>query len=139
MQVVRQSRDEIKAHIFKLYVNLLRIKGLAHFEPKMETFKRAIFVDEKYVFEKGTLKMWVEFTDPTNCTAILTYSFGNFRALSGIIPPQTRNLGPNTPVMSIASPLGVYMSSTHMFKYILSSVCFRSSYDLCQSLCRING
>ena len=74
---LRQSRDEIKLHIFKLYVNLLRIKGLDRFEPKFETFKRAIFIDEKYVFEKGTLKMWVEFTDPTNCTSILTYSFGN--------------------------------------------------------------
>ena len=105
---IRQSRDEIKAHIFKLYVNILRLKGLAEYEPKMEAFKRAIFIDEKYVFEKGILKMWVEFTDPTNCTAILTYSFGNahFRALSGIIPPQTRTFGQNTPVMSTASQHG---------------------------------
>ena len=74
---IRQSREEIRAHIFKIYVNTLIFKGLAEYEPKMEAFKRAIFIDEKYVFEKGILKMWVEFIDPTNCTSILTYSFGN--------------------------------------------------------------
>ena len=74
---IRQSRDEIKAHIFKIYVNTLTLKGLAEYEPKYEAFKRAIFIDEKYVFEKGILKMWIEFTDPTNCTSILSYSFGN--------------------------------------------------------------
>ena len=74
---LRQSRDEIKEHIFGKYVNILIIKGLAQYEPKFEAFKRSIFLDEKYMFEKGVLKMWVEFTDPTNSTGILTYSFGN--------------------------------------------------------------
>ena len=72
-----QSRDEIRLHIFKLYVNTLQLKGLVQYEPTFEAFKRAIFLDEKYVWEKGTLKMWIEFTDPTNCMSILSYSFGN--------------------------------------------------------------
>ena len=58
-------------------MNTLIFKGLTEYEPKFEAFKRAIFIDEKYVFEKGILKMWIEFTDPTNCTSILSYSFGN--------------------------------------------------------------
>ena len=73
---VRQSREEIRVHLFKLYVNALKFKGLVQYEPSYEAFTRAIFLDEKYVWEKGTLKMWIEFTDPTNTVAILSYSFG---------------------------------------------------------------
>ena len=58
-------------------MNILRIKGLVQYIPKFEAFKRAIFLDKKYMFEKGLLKMWIEFTDPTNCTGILNYSYGN--------------------------------------------------------------
>ena len=71
------SREEIRVHLSKLYVNALIFKGLVQYESTYEAFKRAIFLDEKYIWEKGTLKMWIEFTDPTNCVSILSYSFGS--------------------------------------------------------------
>ena len=74
---IRQSRDEIRSHLYKLYVNSLKFNGLGKYEPSYEAFTRAIFLDEKYVWEKGTLKMWIEFTDPTNTVAVLSYSFGS--------------------------------------------------------------
>ena len=60
-----------------MYVNSLKFNGLGKNEPTYEAFTRAIFLDEKYVWEKGTLKMWIEFTDPTNTVAVLSYSFGS--------------------------------------------------------------
>ena len=86
---LRQSREEIRLHLFKLYVNALKFNGLGKYEPSYEAFTRAIFLDEKYVWEKGTLKMWIEFTDPTNTVAVLSYSFGSD-------PFRTLNLGKNT-------------------------------------------
>ena len=47
----------MKEHIFQKYVNTLNIKGLSHYVPKFEAFKRAIFLDKKYMFKKGLLKM----------------------------------------------------------------------------------
>ena len=67
----------MKQHIFKKYVNILTIKRLNQYIPTIQAFKRAIFLDDKYLFEKGKLKVWVEFTDPTNCTGLLAYTFGN--------------------------------------------------------------
>ena len=60
-----------------MYLSSLNANGLGQYEPSYEAFRRAIFIDEKYVFKKCTLKMWVEFTDPTNCRSIVAYSFGN--------------------------------------------------------------
>ena len=74
---LRESRDEMKEHIFQKYVNILNIKGLGQYIPKFEAFKRAIFLDDKYAFEKGVIKVWVEFTDPTNRNGLLLYTFGN--------------------------------------------------------------
>ena len=74
---LRESRDEMKRHIFNKYVNVLTINRLIEFVPTFLAFKRGIFLDEKYSFEKGKLKAWVEFTDPTNTTGLLVYTFGN--------------------------------------------------------------
>ena len=96
---LRQSRDEIRFHIFTIYVNTLHNKKLFQYEPSLEAFKRAIFLDEKYVWEKGTLKMWIEFTDPTNCVSILSYSFGSdpfsgFELTNSIPNPNFREKHP---------------------------------------------
>ena len=69
---LRQRREEIRFNIFTIYVNTLHNKKLFQYEPSLEAFKRAIFLDEKYVWEKGPLKMWIEFTDPTNSVSILS-------------------------------------------------------------------
>ena len=74
---IRQSRDEIRLQLFKLYMSSLNANGLGQYEPSFEAFKRGIFLDEKYFWDKGTLKMFVEFTDPTNTVAVLSYSFGS--------------------------------------------------------------
>ena len=63
--------------LFKLYMSSLNANGLGQYEPSFEAFKRGIFLDEKYFWDKGTLKMFVEFTDPTNTVAVLSYSFGS--------------------------------------------------------------
>ena len=74
---IRQSRDEIRLQFFKQYRSCLITNGLDQFEPTFEAFKHGIFLDEKYFWDKGTLRMWVEFTDPTNTVSALTYSFGS--------------------------------------------------------------
>ena len=74
---IRQSRDEIRLQLLKLYTNSLTTNGLDHYVPTFEAFKRGIFLDEKHFWDKGRLRMWVEFTDPTNTVAVLTYSFGS--------------------------------------------------------------
>ena len=74
---IRQSRDEIRLQLFKLYMSSLNANGLGQYEPSFEAFKRRIFLDEKYFWDKGTLKIFVEFTDPTNTVAVLSYSFGS--------------------------------------------------------------
>ena len=74
---IRQSRDEIRLQLLKLYTNSLRTNNLDQYIPTYEAFKRGIFLDEKHFWDKGTLRMWVEFTDPTNTVSVLTYSFGS--------------------------------------------------------------
>ena len=74
---IRQSRDEIRLQLLKLYTNSLTTNGLDQYVPTLEAFKRGIFLDEKHFWDKGRLRMWVEFTDPTNTVAVLTYSFGS--------------------------------------------------------------
>ena len=67
----------MKKYIFDKYVNVLTINRLTEFIPTFPAFKRGIFLDEKYSFKKGKLKAWVEFTDLTNSTGLLVYTFGN--------------------------------------------------------------
>ena len=67
---IRLSREEIRYELLKLYTNTLNI-------PTEEAFKRGIFLDEKHFWNKGKLRTWVEFTDPTNTLAVLTYSFNS--------------------------------------------------------------
>ena len=55
----------------------LNANDLGQYVPTFEAFKHGIFLDEKYFWDKGTLKMFVEFTDPTNTVAVLSYSFGS--------------------------------------------------------------
>ena len=74
---IRQSRDEIRLQLLKLYIGSLNANDLGQYVPSFEAFKRGIFLDEKYFWDKGTLKMFVEFTDPTNTVAVLSYSFGS--------------------------------------------------------------
>ena len=74
---IRQSRDEIRMELLKLYTNSLINNELDQYIPTFEAFKRGIFLDEKHFWDKGMLRMWVEFTDPTNTVAVLTYSFGS--------------------------------------------------------------
>ena len=74
---IRQSRDEIRLQLLKLYTNSLTTHELDQYVPTEEAFKRGIFLDEKHFWDKGRLRMWVEFTDPTNTLAVLTYSFGS--------------------------------------------------------------
>ena len=42
---VRQSRDEIRLHLYKLYLSSLNANGLGQYQPSPEAFKRAIFLD----------------------------------------------------------------------------------------------
>ena len=44
------------------------------FIPCVESFMKAVFLDEKYKFKKDHLLHWFEFTDPTNTLAILVYN-----------------------------------------------------------------
>ena len=74
---IRQSRDEIRLQLLKLYIGSLNANDLGQYVPSFEAFKRGIFLDEKYFWDKGMLKMFVEFTDPTNTVAVLSYSFGS--------------------------------------------------------------
>ena len=67
----------MKRHIWQKYTNVLQFNKLTQFIPTFAAFKRGIFLDEKYSFEKGKLKAWVEFTDPTNTIGLLGYTFGN--------------------------------------------------------------
>ena len=67
----------MKKHIFNKYVNILTINRLIEYVLTFPAFKREIFLDEKYAFEKGKLKSWLEFTDPKNCTSLLVYTLGN--------------------------------------------------------------
>ena len=53
----------------------LRSNDLGQFVPTPEAFKRGIFLSEQHWWERGKLRTWVEFTDPTNTLALLTYSF----------------------------------------------------------------
>ena len=57
--------------------------------------------------------MWVEFTDPTNTVAVLTYSFGSdpFLGFELEEPTKTQVLGVNTLRLSTTSPAGGSMSS----------------------------
>ena len=71
------SREEIRDELYKLYTNTLQVKNLAQYIPTEEAFKRGIFLDEQHFWEKGKLRTWVEFTDPTNTLAVLTYSFNS--------------------------------------------------------------
>ena len=74
---IRLGRDEIRDELYKLYTNTLKIKNLEQYIPTEEAFKRGIFLDEQHFWEKGKLRTWVEFTDPTNTLAVLTYSFNS--------------------------------------------------------------
>ena len=74
---IRLSRDDIRYELHKLYTNTLKIKNLEQYVPTEEAFKRGIFLDEQHFWEKGKLRTWVEFTDPTNTLAVLTYSFNS--------------------------------------------------------------
>ena len=74
---IRLSREEIRDELYKLYTNTLQVKNLAQYIPTEEAFKRGIFLDEQHFWEKGKLRTWVEFTDPTNTLAVLTYSFNS--------------------------------------------------------------
>ena len=74
---IRLSREEIREKLYQLYTNTLRIKNLAQYTPTVEAFKRGIFLDEQHFWERGKLRTWVEFTDPTNTLAVLTYSFNS--------------------------------------------------------------
>ena len=74
---LRLGRDEIRDKLLNIYSNALRLNNLAQFIPTPEAFKRGVFLDEQHWWEKGKLRTWVEFTDPTNTLAVLTYSFGS--------------------------------------------------------------
>ena len=74
---IRMSREEIREKLYQLYTNTLRIKNLVQYIPTVEAFKRGIFLDEQHFWERGKLRTWVEFTDPTNTLAVLTYSFNS--------------------------------------------------------------
>ena len=74
---IRMSREAIREKLYNIYTNTLRIKNLVQYIPTVEAFKRGIFLDEQHFWEKGKLRTWVEFTDPTNTLAVLTYSFNS--------------------------------------------------------------
>ena len=74
---IRLSKEEIRYELLKLYTSILQNKNLYQYIPTEEAFKRGIFLDEKHFWDKGKLRMWVEFTDPTNTLAVLTYTFGS--------------------------------------------------------------
>ena len=74
---IRQSRDEIRMELIKRYTTCLTQNNLDRYIPTHEAFNRGIFLEEKHFWDRGTLRMWVEFTDPTNTVATLTYSFGS--------------------------------------------------------------
>ena len=72
---LRLGREEIRDTLYNIYSNALRRNELGHFVPTPEAFKRGIFLSEQHWWERGKLRTWVEFTDPTNTLAQLTYSF----------------------------------------------------------------
>ena len=74
---IRLTREEIRYELLNLYTSILQNENLYQFIPTEEAFKRGIFLDEKHFWDKGKLRMWVEFTDPTNTLAVLTYTFGS--------------------------------------------------------------
>ena len=74
---IRLSREDVRYELLKLYTNTLQTKQLDQYIPTEEAFKRGIFLDEQHFWEKGKLRTWVEFTDPTNTLAVLTYSFNS--------------------------------------------------------------
>ena len=74
---IRLSREALREKLLHLYTNALQRESLEQYIPTPEAFKRGIFLDEQHFWEKGKLRTWVEFTDPTNCLAVLTYSFGS--------------------------------------------------------------
>ena len=74
---LRLGREEIRDKLLNIYSNALRLNNLVQYIPTPEAFKRGIFLDEQHFWEKGKLRTWVEFTDPTNTLAVLTYSFGS--------------------------------------------------------------
>ena len=45
---IRQSRDEIRLQLLKLYTNSLTTHNLDQYVPTLEAFKRGIFLDEKH-------------------------------------------------------------------------------------------
>ena len=74
---IRLSRDALREKLLHLYTNALQRESLEQYIPTPEAFKRGIFLDEQHFWEKGKLRTWVEFTDPTNTLAVLTYSFNS--------------------------------------------------------------
>ena len=108
----------MKRHIFNMYVNILTINRLTEYVPTFAAFKRGIFLDEKYSFEKGKLKAWVEFTDPTNTTGLLIYTFGNdpFSAMEWSNPIPNRRFrakNSNVELYSIAK-CGIHVLNGHL-------------------------
>ena len=71
---IRLSREALREKLLHLYTNALQRENLEQYTPTPEAFKRGIFLDEQHFWEKGKLRTWVEFTDPSNCLAVLTYS-----------------------------------------------------------------
>ena len=71
---IRLSREAIREKLFNIYTTALRLQNLVQYIPTPEAFKRGIFLDEQHFWEKGKLRTWVEFTDPSNTLAVLTYS-----------------------------------------------------------------
>ena len=74
---LRLGREEIREKLLNIYTNALRLHNLVQYIPTPEAFKRGIFLDEQHFWERGKLRTWVEFTDPTNTLAVLTYSFNS--------------------------------------------------------------
>ena len=72
---LRLGREELRDTLLGIYSNALRRNNLGQFIPTPEAFKRGVFLNEQHWWERGKLRTWVEFTDPTNTLALLTYSF----------------------------------------------------------------
>ena len=113
---LRLGREEIRDKLLNIYSNALRQNNLGQFIPTPEAFKRGVFLDEQHWWEKGKLRTWVEFTDPTNCLAVLTYSFGSdpfvgFQWGNPIPNPRFRAIHPGLEYQ--LSARGVHVINNH--------------------------
>ena len=113
---LRLGREEIREKLLNIYSNALRQNNLGQYIPTPEAFKRGVFLDEQHWWEKGKLRTWVEFTDPTNCLAVLTYSFGSdpfvgFQWGNPIPNPRFRAIHPGLEYQ--LSARGVHVINNH--------------------------